>query len=240
MVNAGAARRGFGVDQHILPGADRLAAGEPQRVADLLRGHGESGKPHDPKFYGENVMARDVSELIDTLVSQHGVSQVDFVGYSMGGYIGVHVLLNETRVRRAVISGVPATAAGSSVGGQAAVSRSAIAEAMLRFAEDPTMKPREATTDDEALQFLRYARHTNADLRALAAFMQSETVRPTSVERISIPVLILAGIDDHLVRTAPELAELIPGSKLVLSSGDHLSAVTQPDYRQALVSFLNG
>ncbi|AIJ22927.1 hypothetical protein [Amycolatopsis methanolica] len=29
------------------------------------RGHGESGKPHDPAYYGEARMAQDVSTLLD-------------------------------------------------------------------------------------------------------------------------------------------------------------------------------
>jgi pimeloyl-ACP methyl ester carboxylesterase len=219
---------------------EKLLADGRWVVALDARGHGESGKPHDPKMYGENVMARDVSELIDVLARDHGVNTVDFAGYSMGGYIGVHVVINDPRIRRAAICGVPATAAGSSKGGQVSVNRSAIASAMLAYADNPTVKIKEITSDPEAINFLRYARFTNADMRALAAFMQTDTVRPTGVEHITIPVLVLAGIDDHLARTAPELAQLIPGATLVLSSGDHLSAVAEPDFHEALVTFLRG
>src|SRR6188474_1239125 len=49
-------------------------------VALDARGHGRSGKPHDPDRYGEARMARDLSLLIDELA----VTAVDLVGYSMG------------------------------------------------------------------------------------------------------------------------------------------------------------
>src|SRR3954467_11335483 len=57
-----------------------LVAGGRTVVAPDARGHGRSGKPHDPGYYGEARMARDLSLLIDEL----GVRAVDLVGYSMG------------------------------------------------------------------------------------------------------------------------------------------------------------
>ncbi|HWS31258.1 MAG TPA: alpha/beta fold hydrolase [Actinoplanes sp.] len=45
----------------VLPGVvDALTATGRRVVAIDARGHGRSGKPHDPAFYGESRMARDV------------------------------------------------------------------------------------------------------------------------------------------------------------------------------------
>src|SRR5262249_11244769 len=51
------------------------------------RGHGKSGKPHDPKAYG-NEMSEDVVRLLDHL----NIQRAHIVGYSMGGAIVVKLL----------------------------------------------------------------------------------------------------------------------------------------------------
>src|SRR6188768_3934597 len=53
-----------------------LTSGGRFVVALDARGHGRSGKPHDPDRYGEARMARDVSILIDVLEAP----AVDLVG----------------------------------------------------------------------------------------------------------------------------------------------------------------
>lgn len=49
-------------------------------IAFDVRGHGKSGKPHDPKQYGRE-MALDAVRLLDHL----GIARAHIVGYSMGG-----------------------------------------------------------------------------------------------------------------------------------------------------------
>jgi pimeloyl-ACP methyl ester carboxylesterase len=48
------------------------------------RGHGQSDKPHDPKAYDLALRAADVVAVLDDL----RVQRADFLGYSMGGWIG--------------------------------------------------------------------------------------------------------------------------------------------------------
>src|SRR5215208_3237134 len=47
------------------------------------RGHGGSGKPHDPRAYGTPTMAEDARCLLD----YRGVLRADVMGYSMGARI---------------------------------------------------------------------------------------------------------------------------------------------------------
>ena len=78
----------------------RLAE-EFQVIAVDQRGHGKSGKPHDPASYGER-MALDVVDLLDHLRLQ----QAHVVGYSMGGFITMKLIaLAPDRLMSAVIGG---------------------------------------------------------------------------------------------------------------------------------------
>jgi len=56
-------------------------------VAYDQRGHGESGKPHDPDAYGGERLIADAVELMDHL----GLERVDLFGYSMGSRVAAGV-----------------------------------------------------------------------------------------------------------------------------------------------------
>jgi pimeloyl-ACP methyl ester carboxylesterase len=49
------------------------------------RGHGKSGKPHDPSAYALSERTRDVIAVLDHL----GLKKAHFMGYSMGGWIAL-------------------------------------------------------------------------------------------------------------------------------------------------------
>ncbi|MCC6143430.1 MAG: alpha/beta fold hydrolase, partial [Candidatus Hydrogenedentes bacterium] len=51
------------------------------------RGHGRSGKPHDPEAYGVE-MVKDLVRLLDHL----GLERAHIVGYSMGGFIALKMV----------------------------------------------------------------------------------------------------------------------------------------------------
>src|SRR5688572_12124661 len=68
---------------------DALVQAGRRVVALDCRGHGRSGKPHDPAAYADNAMAKDVIALMDHL----GIAKADLVGYSMGGFISASLLV---------------------------------------------------------------------------------------------------------------------------------------------------
>ena len=49
------------------------------------RGHGKSGKPHDPSAYALSERNLDVIAILDHL----GIKKAHYLGYSMGGWIGL-------------------------------------------------------------------------------------------------------------------------------------------------------
>jgi pimeloyl-ACP methyl ester carboxylesterase len=66
-----------------------------------VRGHGKSGKPHDPDQYGPELVD-DVVRLLDHLK----IGSAHLVGYSMGGFIGLKlVTLYPERIRSLVLVG---------------------------------------------------------------------------------------------------------------------------------------
>src|SRR3989449_5813642 len=87
------------------------------RVIGLdCRGHGHSDKPHDEAAYAVENMAGDVVRLLDHL----DIRSANYLGYSMGGRIGLEVVLDfPDRVQRAVLGGIGAAGALDQADGSA-------------------------------------------------------------------------------------------------------------------------
>ena len=189
----------------------------------FARGHGSSDKPHDPAAYAGDAMAQDVIALLDHL----GIEQFDLVGYSMGSAISIRVTLREPRVRSVVLGGAGAGGARIS----RPTDRGPVLDGLL--ADD-------ASSVDHATgrQFRAFAESTGADRLALAAVIRAG-MSDAAPAGIAVPALVLIGADDRLVGSAPDLAAQIPGARLVTVGGDHLSAVAKPEFRQAIVDFLD-
>src|SRR4051812_19077824 len=62
---------------------DAIVAAGRRVIAYDARGHGASGKPHDPAAYENGAMHHDAQVLLDHV----GVEHVDLVGYSMGALV---------------------------------------------------------------------------------------------------------------------------------------------------------
>src|ERR1700684_2812264 len=72
-------------------------------VAMDCRGHGDSGKPHDPAAYGHDRMAEDLVEVMTAC----SLSSALILGYSMGGFIGLRLLAaHPERVIKLAVSGM--------------------------------------------------------------------------------------------------------------------------------------
>ena len=196
-------------------------------IAPDARGHGQSGKPHDPAVYGESNMARDLQALFDHLQ----LSAVNLVGYSMGAIIALLTAIADQRVRRLVVGGVGAGIIELGGVDTRAIPNDLLAEALL--AEDPG-----AIKHPGAAGFRLFADAMNADRRALAAQAQSVHAEPIPVDQIQVPALVLAGEQDPLAERPQVLAGALLLGELVVVPGDHMSALRQPAFVEALLRFL--
>jgi pimeloyl-ACP methyl ester carboxylesterase len=200
-----------------------VAAGRRVVAADA-RGHGESAKPHDPAAYADDALVRDARALLDHL----GAEQADVVGYSMGAMTAARWVATEPRARSVVLAGVGGSATPPRAGGPDSPLVAALETEDASSVRDPVLRG-----------FRIFAARTGADRRALAALERGRANRsPLRLDAIGVPALVLAGSRDSLIRPPEALAARLPRARLERVPGDHLTAVAQPAFREAIVSFL--
>jgi pimeloyl-ACP methyl ester carboxylesterase len=224
---------GFVADAYVnwvAPGVvDALTQAGRRVVALDARGHGRSGKPHDPAAYGEDTMARDLSALFDLVVGPDGA--VDLVGYSMGAIVALIAAGRDRRVRRLVAGGVGAGVVELGGVDTRVIPTDALIDALL--ADHPA-----AIAAPGAAEFRAVADAVGADRFALAAHARAVHAEPLPLDRITAPTLVLAGASDPLADRPEVLAAAVPGAELRLVAGDHLTAVGDPAFAPAIVEFL--
>jgi pimeloyl-ACP methyl ester carboxylesterase len=203
---------------------DLMAAG--RRVIALdNRGHGESGKPHEPSAYRTPVMAEDARRLLDHL----GINKADVIGYSMGARITAFLALaHPERVRSAVLSGL----------GEGLVRGVGAPEPIVAALQSPTV---DAVTDERARMFRLFADQTGSDREALAACISAtrQVLTPAELAKISVPVLVAVGSEDEIGGSAEALAALIPGARaFVIPGRDHMKAVGDRRHKEAVLDFI--
>jgi pimeloyl-ACP methyl ester carboxylesterase len=189
------------------------------------RGHGASSKPHDPEAYSLPLMASDTIALLDHLK----LERVDYLGYSMGGRIGMLLALRHPdRLRSASLGGI-----GSSlITGPGRGSH--IVEALEATSPD-------LVTDPIARSFRLFAEQTKSDLKALAACMRGlrHKFLPEELAGCRVPILIVRGDQDDIAGPAKEIVAMIPGAEYIkIPARNHMTAVGDKVFKECVVAFL--
>lgn len=204
-----------------------------QVIAIEIRGHGDSDKPHDPGAYSYGAMSKDVIAVMDHL----RIERADFVGYSLGAFVGVVLLGHEPdRLNSAVLMGV-----GDEDDESLALAPQ-IAAALR--AESPT-----DIDDPEVVAYrliVDFDPRNDREALAVAALTMWPDGYPFALggpglADVEAPVLIVNGSEDlPYARTDDMLAAAIPGARLVeIAGADHLSVVTDPRFRDEVLAFLS-
>ncbi len=196
-------------------------------VAFDARGHGESGKPHDPAAYAGAQMANDLSALMDHLQ----IARADVLGFSMGAGLALTASLAQPhRVRDLILGGVggkffdPPAAGHPMADAMEAASIDQISNPMLR-------------------SFRQFADDQGEDRLALAACSRAkkEKPSPSDLSRLESHTLVVAGARDELAGDPQALAALMPDARAVTLPGcDHFSAIPHALFKAAVFDFLDG
>ncbi|RWZ61648.1 alpha/beta fold hydrolase [Labedella populi] len=188
------------------------------------RGHGRSGKPHDPLQFTTERLAADVLGVLDA----HLVDEAVLLGYSLGARVGWHLARTDAhRFPRVVLGGLPS---GDPLQGFDL-------RAARAFARSRTpVEDRLTRTYIEMAAGIR-----DNDLLSLIALVEGMRggVQPDAADPPRQPVLIAAGDRDPVRHDSDALAAATPlGVFLEIPDRDHFSAPTSRVFREKAIGFL--
>jgi pimeloyl-ACP methyl ester carboxylesterase len=193
-------------------------------IAFDARGHGMSDKPHDPLRYATDRFPQDALELMDFLK----VSQAHIGGYSMGGnMMGLMMAMKPERFLSASFggSGLPdpdpaKRATDEALDAKGVDPQEAAASEHLRGAGD---------RDSEALEDVRKGREA-----------APTATRGVDLASIHFPIQVVAGEFDRPHLKSGRIQRECRGADIVILSGrSHLTTVSDPRYREAMVRFID-
>jgi pimeloyl-ACP methyl ester carboxylesterase len=223
-------------------------------IAMDIRGCGGSGKPHDPKKYGIEMM-NDVVRLLDHLK----IDKAHIVGYSMS--VGTSLLLavhHPSRVRTLSCCGAGTVSFGSNtpppgIPNPDAMPRIQLLTDLAGALDKGSIEPLtiQLTPKNQPQPTLEAIKAHDAallsvnDAQALAAMIRGAGRKDTritekQIQDIRVPTLAIVGADDTLKFGVDKLKKLLPQTRVVvIANAHHLNAYTRPEFVQALKQFLD-
>ncbi len=202
--------------------AQRLVDAGFEAIMPDLRAHGQSDAPHDPAAYPADVLVRDVQALVGEL----GLDDFDLAGFSLGGRTAVRAVLAGVAPRRLVLGGMGIEGLGNWS------ARSAFfVNAIDRFDEI-----RRGDPDYMAQQFMKTMKVDRVAARLLLGSV--DDTAPEELAGITMPTLVVCGVDDHDNGSSTALAAALPDARHVAIPGTHMTSVTQRELGEAIVEFL--
>ena len=204
-------------------GAAAEIAGAGYRVImPDFRAHGLSAAPHDAAAYPPDVLAMDIEALIEQL----GLTDFDIAGYSMGARTLVRLLARGLRPGKAIISGM---------GLEGLTGGTARADFFKTVVARPDGWP-SGSPQAFAAAFMK---QNKVDTAAVGLLLNSFVSTPIeALHAIETRCLVLCGADDRDNGSAPALALELPNAALAEIAGNHMSAVTKPDFGTAIAAWL--
>jgi pimeloyl-ACP methyl ester carboxylesterase len=196
-------------------------------VAMDCRGHGESDKPHDPAEYTPEKLQADALAVMRA----SSPDPTFLMGYSMGGFICLRMLLSTPELLRKIALG----GVGESIFDGRLGLRSDIADALET--SDPS-----TITDPVSKAFRKFAEQPGKDRKALAACMRARRgpFSPAELSRATRPVLAVCGEDDEIAGApGPLAAAFSDGRAVSIPARDHMTTVGDKRYKQSVIAFFS-
>ena len=232
---------GLGLTEMFGPVLTTLAEGREVIGVDL-QGHGRTPLGNRP--IQMEAMGADMAALVKAL----GYDKVDVLGYSMGGWVGLHMAAQHPEtVRRLVLVSTPYAKNGfyADILGQQAMVGSAMADAMKNT---PMFKSYEAVAPSVA-EFPKL-------LDAVGDFMRRDYDWSAEIPKLTMPVMLVYGDGDmirpeHMVafyqllgggkKDAGWMRESMPKNRLaILPNQTHYDIGVAPALARTVLPFLNG
>ena len=203
------------------------------------RGHGKSDKPYDPAKYGLELVD-DIVRLMDHL----GIAKAHVVGYSLGGFITLKLVL---RHPERLLSAAPCGAGWSANPAE---------ELKLLFSLSDDLDQGRGLTalvkwlwalkrplPAPVLWLLHVMTSTFNDMQALSCLLRNSpalVVTEAEVRGNVVPCLTIVGGGDHMKLFAEQMARAMPNLELlVIPGGDHFTTLLSRKTVPALIAFLD-
>lgn len=203
--------------------AEKLVARGLRLIMPDLRGHGDSGKPHDVSAYPPDALMQDGFALIE----QMGLKDYDLGGYSLGARTAVRMVVNGAAPRRLIVAGMGLDGL-TDTHGKGGYYRNVLTN-LGTFERGSSEWMTEA-----------FLKTTKGDPVALLHIL--ETFADTTREElaaITLPTAVICGDQDEENGVARELANILPDGRYIEIPGNHMNAVTRRELGQAIADFLS-
>lgn len=220
------------------PGIIKGLADKYQVISIDNRGHGKSGKPHEPDKYGAE-MAEDSIRLLDHL----GIKKAHIVGYSMGGMITAKLLTEHPeRFISATLGGHGGLKEGDDTSRMNVLAESlenGKGIAPLIVALNPKGKPQPTAEQIAATNALLMSFNDPKALAAVVRGWKGLVVSDAKLKANQVPTLALIGELDPLKTSVDALEPKLPHLKVVvIKDADHMTALNKPEFVEELKNFL--
>ena len=202
--------------------AARIAAEGYRIIMPDLRVHGSSDAPQGAEHYPDDVLVRDLEDLVAHL----GLRDFDLGGFSLGARTSV----------RAVVAGMTPDClilGGMGLAGLAGWQRRG------RFFKRVIAEYDTAKRGDDTWLSIQFMKTMKIDRVAAGHLLDSFTdTSPDMLAALAMPTPVVCGDQDQDNGSAQELVEALPDAQLATIPGTHMSSVTQPELGQAIAAFL--
>ena len=201
------------------------AAGRTAIVIDLP-GHGRNLHAPDEST-STTAVVQALSAAIDEALAASGAEQADVVAYSLGARLAWELPAANPHIRRLVLGGISPFEPFAQLD-----------TAELRAVASDTAEPSSPLVGMMG-HMVSAPGNDAVALITLIDGLASEPFSPGAASGApAAATLFVAGSDDMMTGGIESLVELVPDAALLRVPGDHLAALTSPEFRAAALDFL--